>query len=125
MSVTFDEEKLDALLFYMQEKGTTMDEVLQGHMSELYRSFVPANARRYLDRNDPEEQKAAEKASGGMAPQEKAAFNAARREKRRAEKKTQEISSVHQSGKSLVAHEGSFAETQEEGQGMTLGGLGA
>lgn len=125
VSVTFDEEKLDALLFYMREKGMTMDEVLQEHMGELYRSFVPANARRYLDRNDPEEQKAAERIRGGMTPEEKEVFNAARREKRKAEKQAQKIGSVGQTGDSLPAQEGGAAEPREEGQGMTLGGLGA
>lgn len=122
VSVSFDEAKLDALLFYMKEKGTTMDEVLQEHMGELYRSFVPANARRYLDRNDPEEQK--EKVCGGMTPEQREAFNAGRRENRKAQRQAQGVSAP-KVGSGPAVQEGGSGDGQEEGQGLALGGLGA
>ena len=121
VSVTFDEAKLDALLFYMNEKGTSMGDALQEHMSELYRSFVPANARRYLDRNDPEEQKTAERA--GMTPEDRAALNAKRREQRKGDKAKQA-----QTGGPAPVGAGQEEQTgggHEEGQGLTMGGISA
>ena len=55
IQVSFSKEKLDALKFYMDEKDTTVEKELQGHIKSIYEKYVPAATRRYLDRNDPAE----------------------------------------------------------------------
>ncbi len=55
LQVSFPKEKLEALKFYMDEKDTTVEKELQGHIKSIYEKYVPAATRRYLDRNDPAE----------------------------------------------------------------------
>ena len=55
LQVSFSKEKLEALKFYMDEKDTTVEKELQGHIKSIYEKYVPAATRRYLDRNDPAE----------------------------------------------------------------------
>ena len=55
LQVSFPKEKLEALKFYMDEKDTTVEKELQGHIKSIYEKYVPAATRRYLDRNDPSE----------------------------------------------------------------------
>lgn len=55
LQVSFPKEKLEALKFFMDEKDTTVEKELQGHIKSIYEKYVPAATRRYLDRNDPAE----------------------------------------------------------------------
>ena len=55
LQVSFPKEKLEALKFYMDEKDTTVEKELQGHIKSIYEKYVPAATRRYLDRNDSAE----------------------------------------------------------------------
>lgn len=55
IQVSFPKEKLDALKFYMDEKDTTVEKELQAHIKNVYEKYVPAAARRYLDRHDAPE----------------------------------------------------------------------
>ena len=55
LQVSFPKEKLEALKFYMDEKDTTVEKELQGHVKSIYEKYVPSATRRYLDRNDPSE----------------------------------------------------------------------
>jgi len=55
LQVSFPKEKLEALKFYMDEKDTTVEKELQGHIKSIYEKYVPSATRRYLDRNDPAE----------------------------------------------------------------------
>lgn len=59
LSVSFPSVKLDALRFYLSEKGLTVEGELQEHMAQVYEKQVPSATRRYLDRNDVPAQQAA------------------------------------------------------------------
>ena len=59
LQVSFDAAKLDALRFYMDERGSTPEAELQNHVEQLYDKHVPAATRRYLDRHDAPQQAAA------------------------------------------------------------------
>lgn len=52
LSVSFPAEKLEALRFYMGEKGLTVEGELHDYMDQIYEKQVPTATRRYLDRND-------------------------------------------------------------------------
>lgn len=56
LQVTFQKEKLEALRFYMNEKELTVEGELQKHISSIYEKYVPSATRRYLERNDNEQE---------------------------------------------------------------------
>ncbi|WP_132996215.1 DUF6103 family protein [Sporanaerobacter acetigenes] len=60
LKVSFPNEKLEALRFYMGEKELTVEGELQKYMDNIYQKYVPVPTRRYLDRNDNEEELQAE-----------------------------------------------------------------
>ena len=56
LQVTFSKEKLDALRFYMNEKDLTVEDELEKYIGSIYEKYVPAATRRYLERNDEDQQ---------------------------------------------------------------------
>ena len=60
LKVSFPNEKLEALRFYMNEKELTVEGELQKYVDNIYQKYVPAPTRRYLDRNDNGEELQAE-----------------------------------------------------------------
>lgn len=52
LKVSFPNEKLEALKFYMSEKELTVEGELQKYVDNIYQKHVPTPTRRYLDRND-------------------------------------------------------------------------
>ena len=60
LQVTFQKEKLEALRFYMDEKDLTVEGELQKHINSIYEKYVPSATRRYLERNDNEQESQAE-----------------------------------------------------------------
>ena len=60
LKVSFPNEKLEALRFYMSEKELTVEGELQKYVDNIYQKYVPAPTRRYLDRNDNGEELQAE-----------------------------------------------------------------
>lgn len=60
LKVSFPNEKLEALRFYMSEKELTVEGELQKYVDSIYQKYVPAPTRRYLDRNDNGEELQAE-----------------------------------------------------------------
>ena len=55
LKVSFLNEKLEALRFYMAEKELTVEGELQKFIDNIYQKYIPAPTRRYLDRDDKEE----------------------------------------------------------------------
>jgi hypothetical protein len=56
LKVSFPNEKLEALRFYMAEKELTVEGELQKFVDNIYQKYIPAPTRRYLDRDDKEEE---------------------------------------------------------------------
>ena len=121
LQVSFPKDKLEALKFYLDEKDTTVEKELQGHVKSIYEKYVPAPTRRYLDRNDSVEGIQAEIAMEPVAePQETvAAAPATRGRRRNTREQNEEI------GEAAPAAETEFSEenpeqTEEVSQGMSM-----
>lgn len=120
LQVEFPQEKLEALEFYMTEKGLTIEGELQDYVNTLYEKNIPAATRKYLDRNDEpsaeqdEKQKSAPKS--GMSDEERLAFNASRREKRKMEKEQKQTDTPAPAEEIAPEDE----PVEEESQGMSM-----
>lgn len=50
IEISFEEEKIEALKFFLAEKDTSLDEELQNLIKELYEKSVPAQVRSYIEK---------------------------------------------------------------------------
>ena len=121
LQVSFPKEKLEALKFYMDEKDTTVEKELQGHIKSIYEKYVPAATRRYLDRNDPAEGlqtevrvEAEEQAQEIIAP-----TTSTRGRRRNAREQNEETVDSNQLVESESADENQ-EQSEEQSQGMSM-----
>jgi hypothetical protein len=121
LQVSFPKEKLEALKFYMDEKDTTVEKELQGHVKSIYEKYVPSATRRYLDRNDPAEGlqtevrvEAEEQSQEIIAP-----TPSTRGRRRNAREQNEETVEVSQLVESESADENQ-EQGEEQSQGMTM-----
>lgn len=121
LQVSFPKEKLEALKFYMDEKDTTVEKELQGHIKSIYEKYVPAATRRYLDRNDPAEGlqtevrvEAEEQSQEIIAP-----TTSTRGRRRNTREQNEEIVEVIQTESSEITEE-IQAQGEDESQGMSM-----
>ena len=49
ITISFEQEKLKAVQFYMGKKGTSLEAELDEFMERLYAKFVPAQTREYIE----------------------------------------------------------------------------
>ena len=121
LQVSFPKEKLEALKFYMDEKDTTVEKELQGHIKIIYEKYVPAATRRYLDRNDPAEGLQTEvRVEAEEQPQEITAPTPSTRGRRRnAREQNEETVEVSQLVESESADENQ-EQGEEQSQGMSM-----
>ena len=121
LQVSFPKEKLEALKFYMDEKDTTVEKELQGHIKSIYEKYVPAATRRYLDRNDSGEGLQTEvRVEAEEQPQEITAPTPSTRGRRRnTREQNEETVEVSQLVESESADENQ-EQGEEESQGMSM-----
>jgi hypothetical protein len=121
IQVSFPKEKLEALKFYMDEKDTTVEKELQGHIKSIYEKYVPVATRRYLDRNDPAEGLQTEvRVEAEEQPQEMTAPTSSTRGRRRnAREQNEETVEVNQLVESEIADENQ-EQGEEQSQGMSM-----
>ena len=121
LQVSFPKEKLEALKFYMDEKDTTVEKELQGHIKSMYEKYVPAATRRYLDRNDSAEGLQSEvRVEAEEQPQEIVATTLSTRGRRRnAREQNEETVEVNQLVESESADENQ-EQGEEQSQGMSM-----
>ena len=121
LQVSFPKEKLEALKFYTDEKDTTVEKELQGHIKSIYEKYVPAATRRYLDRNDPAEGLQTEvRVEAEEQPQEiTAPTPSARGRRRNAREQNEETVEVNQLVESESADE-NLEQGEEQSQGMSM-----
>lgn len=50
ITLSFDDEKLEALTWFLQKDGTTPQKELAQHLEEMYQQRVPADTREYIER---------------------------------------------------------------------------
>ena len=121
LQVSFPKEKLEALKFYMDEKDTTVEKELQGHIKSIYEKYVPAATRRYLDRNDSAEGLQTEvRVEAEEQPQEITAPTPSTRGRRRnAREQNEETVDSNQLVESESADENQ-EQSEEQSQGMSM-----
>jgi len=121
LQVSFLKEKLEALKFYMDEKDTTVEKELHGHIKSIYEKYVPAATRRYLDRNDLAEGLQTEvRVEAEEQPQEIATPTPSTRGRRRnAREQNEETREANQLVESESANENQ-EQGEEESQGMSM-----
>lgn len=115
LQVTFQKEKLEALRFYMKEKDLTVEGELQKHISSIYEKYVPSATRRYLERNDNEQENQTEITS---PISESSSETTPRATSNRGRRRTERV----QSEQTEVPIETTNAEEIEESQGQTEDG---
>jgi len=121
LQVTFSKEKLEALRFYMNEKDLTVEGELQKHISSIYEKYVPSATRRYLERNDNEQENQTET----MAPisessSEVTPRTTSNRGRRRTERVQSEQAEVPTETTNAEQIEESQEQTEGENQGMAM-----
>jgi hypothetical protein len=121
LQVSFPKEKLEALKFYMDEKDTTVEKELQGHVKNIYEKYVPVATRRYLDRNDSIEGIQAEvrMEAGEQTQETETATPVTRGRRRNLREQNGEISEVESSSEASLTEENP-EQSEEEAQGMSM-----
>lgn len=76
VTISYDEEKLNALRMYLEQKGTTLENELTAATDSLYGKTVPSGVREFIEMRSgtvkPTEKKKKPKASVPVtAPQER------------------------------------------------------
>lgn len=121
LQVTFSKEKLEALRFYMNEKDLTVEGELQKHISSIYEKYVPSSTRRYLERNDNEQENQTEttapisERSSEVTPR-----TTSNRGRRRTERVQSEQAEVPTETTNAEEIEESQEQTEDENQGMVM-----
>lgn len=121
LQVTFQKEKLEALRFYMSEKDLTVEGELQKHISSIYEKYVPSATRRYLERNDNEQENQTETTvtisenSSEVTPR-----TTSNRGRRRTERVQSERAEVPTETTNAEEIEESSEQTEGENQGMVM-----
>ncbi len=121
LHVTFQKEKLEALRFYMNEKELTVEGELQKHISSIYEKYVPSATRRYLERNDNEQENQTEitlpisESSSEVTP--RATSNRGRRRTERVQSEQAEVPTETINAEEI---EESQEQTEDGNQGMVM-----
>lgn len=118
IQVSFPKEKLDALKFYMDEKDTTVQKELQAHIKNIYEKYVPAAARRYLDRHDAPEVNEPEVE---IQSSEQSTDSAVQSTPSKGRKKSLKVQDQDQQEPNIVNETNGLTEqAEEETQGMSM-----
>ena len=121
LQVTFPKEKLDALRFYMDEKDLIVEGELQKYIKSIYEKYVPSATRRYLERNDSEQENQMETtAPTSENPSEvtpRSISNRGRRRSQRVESEQEQLSAETINAEEI---EESTEQTEGESQGMVM-----
>ena len=57
ITVTFEQEKLKAVQFYLGKSGASLEAELDGFMERLYKKYVPSQTREYIESMDESEER--------------------------------------------------------------------
>ncbi len=115
ITVAFDEKKLEAMTYFMEEKKVTLESAMQDHLNELYEKYVPIAMRRYLNRNDTPEQQQGSKL--GTRQAEATGQGSTSVKKREDRRQSREQS---QSNDAVLAEAQAGEPAEENNQGMSM-----
>lgn len=68
ITISYDQEKLKALQFYMGKKDSDLDVELDAFVQKLYEKYVPAQTREYIESMAEPEEKSRPKRSRPIQP---------------------------------------------------------
>ena len=68
ITISYDQEKLKALQFYMGKKDSDLDVELDAFVQKLYEKYVPAQTREYIESMAEPEEKPRPKRSHPIQP---------------------------------------------------------
>lgn len=115
ITIAFEEKKLEAITYFMEEKNVTMESAMQDHLNDLYEKYVPSAMRRYLNRNDMPEQKQDSKLGTRRAAESgQGNISGKKREDRR------QVREQNQSDDSPLATAQAGEPAEENSQGMSM-----
>ncbi|MDD4492754.1 MAG: DUF6103 family protein [Eubacteriales bacterium] len=55
VSISFEDEKLNAVKRYMKKKNTDLEEELSAQLEKLYQKYVPAGVQEYIAERDSDD----------------------------------------------------------------------
>ena len=119
LQIEFSKEKLDALRFYMKEKDLTVEGELQKHVDNIYEKHIPSVTRRYLERND-EEQEVQTEESEVVSPADSESTERSTSRGRGRGGRRQSAEDQVASGAISPEETGITEQTDEQSQGMEL-----
>jgi len=115
ITVDYEEKKLEAMSYFMEEKSVTIESAMQEHLNELYEKYVPSAMRRYLNRNDsPEQQQDSKIGTRQAAELGQGNISAKKREDRR------QLREPKQSEEPPLAGMQAEEPAEENNQGMSM-----
>lgn len=118
LNVSFPEEKLQALRFFISKKDQTIEHELQDYLNKTYEKMVPAQVREYVESSMEQEptQVSAQEPTQQQAPEQSVISRerSARQTRRQKEQTAPEPASAPE------APSESEGPAEQENQGMTM-----
>lgn len=123
IKITFPEEKLEALVFFLGEQNEKLENVLASHLDKTYEKYVPQQVRKFVDsrKSLPEEGNAPQtrvQRQGRRGSRQNVSQNAGQSAAEPVHNRTAENGRVQERA---VETEENVTLEQEETQGMSMG----
>lgn len=67
VEIRYDSEKLEAIKYYLEEKGSSLDSEMESLMHELYEKSVPSVVRSFIEKRPVAETKKAKRKNSSDA----------------------------------------------------------
>lgn len=67
VEIRYDSEKLEAIKYYLEEKGSSLDSEMESLMHELYEKSVPSVVRSFIEKRPVAETKKAKRKNSADA----------------------------------------------------------
>jgi len=69
ISFQYDEDKLNAVKMFLEQKNVDLDEELEAFMESIYKKYVPAGVRDYIEMMEEQTGREKEKKKTAKSPQ--------------------------------------------------------
>ena len=112
LKVPFSSERLDALRFFMEKKGLTVEQELKDYLNKTYERLVPANVREYVESRLEPEEASVQTAEPQQTP--------APRERQPRQSRRQREQAAAEMPPAPETQTGAEEPGEEEAQGMTM-----
>lgn len=68
IKITFPEEKMEALVFFLGEQNEKVEDVLKAHLDKTYEKSVPAQVRKFVESRIPAAEEESVQGQRGQRP---------------------------------------------------------